>query len=215
MIALPLCTRSRVGLFAALVGVLASGCGGPAEELLAPPPPPPTPQERFDSLMTALRDYVGDQPSQVREAQDYAADPKGPVAVADFRVEESYEPPADGEEGPHVATVCFITKSSVTVTLPPSEREERASVRQDRDEQLKELGEGLEGVADLDSLIVPSPEALGDRIGATPTVEIENDDTRTCYELEYRDGKWEAVTELDRVEDPFYALAVEYALLRQ
>ncbi|MEN0110022.1 MAG: hypothetical protein AAF805_04800 [Planctomycetota bacterium] len=197
-----------------LLGLTASvGCGDPSEEALAPPPPPPTPAERFESLVAALKDYVGDQSSQARVAQQYAADPSGPVASGEFLVEESYQPPEG--KGPHIATLCFTTKSSVTVTLPPPSGAGREDANDQRSEQLKELGEGLEGVADLDSLIVPSPETLGARLGASPTVAIENDETRTCYELEYRDGKWEAVTELDRIEQPFYTLAVEYALLRQ
>lgn len=204
----------RSGVAVVLLLVFAGGCGGPAEEPLAPPPPRSA-AERFESLMKALRDYVGDQASQARVAGDYAADPMGPVANADFTVEEEYRPPADGAEGPHLATVCFITRSSVTVTLPPTEPAERKDISEERSKQLEELGEGLEGIADLDSLIVPSPEALGERIGASPTVEIENDETRTCYELEFRDGKWVALTELDRTEQPFYALAVEYALRRQ
>lgn len=209
------CRRNpfRTTLAIALPLAMLAGCGQPADENLAPPPSPPTPAERFEMLVTALKDYVGDRSSQQRVAEAYAADPTGPIANADFRVEETYFPPEG--DAPHTATICFITKSSVLVTLPQSDKQDRQDVSTDREEQLKELGEGLEGVADLDSLIVPSPDKLGARIGASPTVEIENDETRTCYGLEFRDGKWEAVTELDRREEPFYALAVEYALLRQ
>jgi hypothetical protein len=201
------------GPLAILVGSLI-GCG-PASEPVAPPPPPPTPEERFDRIVGALEDKLNDSAFGTADAvSDYNAPAGTPITAAKVEVKHTLTPP-DGEGGVHHAQLCFITKAKVTVTLPTKsdeeDDEEKPSSRRTSPEK-EPLGEGL---PDMDSLIVPSREEAASRLGSSGVHEIDPGVTQRCFELEFREGQWVLVSEVDKENEPFNALAIEYALKKQ
>jgi hypothetical protein len=108
----------------------------------------------------------------------------------------------------------LITKAKVIVTLPArsddDDEEKPTSRRKRKDEE--PLGEGLPA---MESLIVPSREEAANRLGSSGVHEIDPGVSQRCFELEHRDGKWVLVSEVDEENEPFNALAIEYALKKQ
>ena len=200
------------GALATLAGVLI-GCT-PAPKPTAPPPPP-TPEERFDRIVGALEEKLNDSAFGTADAvTDYNAPAGTPITDAKVEIKHTLTPPT-GEGGVHHAQLCLITKAKVTVTLPTKsdeddEKEESSPRRNPADE--KRLGEGLPS---MDSLIVPSREEAANRLGSSGVHEIDPGVTQRCFELEFRDGKWVLVSEVDQENEPFNALAIEYALKKQ
>jgi hypothetical protein len=199
----------RVG--ALLVGSLI-GCG-PTTEPVAPPPPP-SPEERFDRIVGALEEKLNDSAFGTADAvSDYNAPAGTPITAAKVEVKHTLTPP-DGEGGVHHAQLCLITKAKVTVTLPTKsdeEDEEKPTSRRKSGDK-EPLGEGLPA---MDSLIVPSREEAASRLGSSGVHEIDPGDTERCFELEFREGQWVLVSEVDKENEPFNALAIEYALKKQ
>ncbi len=189
------------------------GCG-PTSEPVTPPPPPPSPEERFDRIVGALEDKLNDSAFGTADAvSDYNAPAGTPITAAKVEVKHTLTPP-DGEGGVHHAQLCFITKAKVTVTLPTKSDEE------DDEEPAPRRRKGeeeslVEGLPSMDSLIVPSREEAASRLGSSGVHEIDPGDIERCFELEFREGQWVLVSEVDRENEPFNALAIEYALKKQ
>lgn len=194
-----------------IVGALV-GCG-PSPEPVKPAPATPTPQERFDRLVSALEEKLGD--SALGSGDVFAAynAPLGtPITDAKVKVKHSLTP-SGGEGGAPHAQLCLITEAKVRVTLPPKsgdddDEDESSSKKKEN----KSLGEGLPS---RESLVVPTREEAASRLGGSGVHEIDPGVTQRCFELEYRDGQWVLLTELDKENEPFNALAIEYALKKQ
>lgn len=201
------------GAFAFLVGSLI-GCG-PASEPVAPPPPPPSPEERFDRIVGALEEKLNDSAFGTADAvSDYNAPAGTPITAAKVEVKHTLTPP-EGEGGVHHAQLCFITKAKVTVTLPTRSDEDDEDEKPTSRRKSPEKEPVVEGLPDMDSLIVPSREEAASRLGSSGVHEIDPGVTQQCFEFEYRDGKWVLVSEVDEENEPFNALAIEYALKKQ
>lgn len=195
-----------------LLAVVALGCketstpGTSAQAV-----PIPTPEERFESIVETLKLKVenGDL-NAMNAVADFNAPVGTPVTDAKVRVSHELTPPsAEGE--PYRGVVSLTTKSTVTVVLPQPTDEESEAADAKRKARREELESNLEGVPDLDMLVAPS----ANRVTTTPIHEISPDESTSSFELEYRDGLWHLISELDRENEPFYAVAIEYALKRQ
>lgn len=196
-----------------LLAALASlGCEPPVErDAAAQADPLPTPEERFESIVTTLkRQLENEKLSGLNAKTQYNSPPGSPITNAKVRVLHELIPP-ESEGEPYRGVVSLSTKSTVTVVLAEPSGEEAADSAAKRKAKLAELETDLEGVADLDTLMSPSAS----RAAASPIHEIKPDETASRFELEYRDGLWRLVSELDRENEPFYAVAIEYALKRQ
>lgn len=206
----------RLVLAAALPLLLVcSGCETSSSDGLAEAPAPPTAEERFDRIVTILEDRIeGGSLGTAEAVADYNAPPGTPVTNATVRVDHELTPPSDDNDI-HRGNVCLTTNSRVTIVLPTPTEEERDATSAKRSSELAELESELDGVVDLDSLVTPSTDGLASRLGSSPIHEIEPGETQRCYEFEFRDGKWVLLTELDRENEPFYAIAIEYALRKQ
>lgn len=199
----------RLGLVCLVMAI--AGCDTPASKPAVVAEPPPTPEERFDSLVQTLKRQIENGALDgINAGRDYNAPAGTPVTKARVRITHELTPPVtDGE--PYRGVVCFVTKSKVTVVLAQPTEEESAEADAKRKAKRAELETDLEGVPDLDMLVAPS----ANRLAASPIHEIEPDETNSCFEFEYRDGLWRLVSELDRDNEPFYAIAIEFALKRQ
>lgn len=207
-------SATRLSRFAILplLAVVALGC----EETLAPDAaaqadPLPTPEERFESIVSTLKRQVenGDL-NAMNAVADYNTPAGMPVTEAKVRVSHELTPPtAEGE--PYRGVVLLTTKSTVTIVLPRPTEDETDAADAKRKARREELEASLEGVPDLDMLVAPS----SNRVTTTPIHEISPDESTSRFEMEYRDGLWHLVSELDPVNEPFYAVAIEYALKRQ
>lgn len=205
-----LCWRGQNAGLLVLV-VLLAGCDQAETKRSATVDPPPTPEERFESIVKTLRRQLESDDLSVGVAGgDYNAEPGVPVTNATVRVTQELIPPA-AEGQPYRGVICLRTKSKVTVVLPQPTEEEAEKDKAKRKAQRDELESELEGVADLDMLVAPK----ADRFSSSPIHEIEPDETESCYDLEYREGRWVLLSELDEENEPFYAIAIEYAMKRQ
>lgn len=204
-----------VALSLALPLLLLSGCELSSTSELAEVPEPPTAEERFGQMVRVLEDRIeGGSLGTADVVADYQAPVGTPVTDATIRVDHELTPPS-GEADPYRGSICFTSNSKVTVVLPTPTEEERDAVSNKRNAEVAQLESELDGVVDLDSLVVPDTDGLASRLGSSPIHEIEPGETRRCYEFEFRDGKWVLLTELDRENEPFYAVAIEYALRKQ
>ena len=200
------------GVLALLVGSLV-GCDR-ASETVEPPPAPPTPEERFERIIGALEEKLNDSAFGTADAiTDYNAPAGTPITDAKVEVKHTLTPP-EGEGGVHHAQLCLITKAKVTVTLPTKSDDEEDDEPAPRRKKANDapLGEGLPS---MESLIVPSREEAASRLGTSGVHEIDPGDSERCFELEYREGQWVLVSEVDKENEPFNALAIEYALKKQ
>ncbi|QDT67157.1 hypothetical protein MalM25_00540 [Planctomycetes bacterium MalM25] len=186
-----------------------SGCTEPARPP-APPKAPPTAEESFAKIVGTLTQRIENEPLVSGGQLD--APPGTPVADARVYVSHELAPAVEGE--PRRGSICFSTKAKVTVVLPPPNEEDQKQDRAKTESEVAELQAELEGVADIDSLVVPTTEGLNSRLGKSPIHEITPDD-ESCYELEHRDGRWELLTELDKENEPFFALEMEFAIKKQ
>lgn len=186
-----------------------AGCTEPAPP--APPKAPPTAEERFATIVQTLKRRIENEPLVTGGQID--APPGTPIADARARVSHELAPEVEGE--PRRATICLSTSSTVTVVLPPPKEGDKARDQAKTQSEVSELQAELEGVADLDSLVVPTTDGLNSRLGKSPIHEIKPDETQSCYELEYRDGRWKLLTELDEENEPFFALVIEFAVKKQ
>ncbi len=199
--------RSTVCLFAPIVLL---GCSSPTPP--APPMAPPTAEERFDTIVQTLKRRIENEPMVGGAGLD--SPPGTPIADSTARVSHELTPPA-GEGEPYRAVVHLTTTSKVTVVLPPPSEEDQKKDQAKTNAQVAELKSDLEGVGDLDALVVPTTEGLNSRFSKSPIHEITPEESRSSYELEFRNGRWELLTELDEENEPFYALAIEFALKTQ
>ncbi|QDV76351.1 hypothetical protein K2D_45840 [Planctomycetes bacterium K2D] len=202
-------------ILGALMFGLVAGCE-PAPEPVEPPPPPPTPEERFERIVGALEDKLNDSAFGTADAvAEYDAPAGTPITAAKVKVKHTITPP-DGEDDVPRAQLCLITKAKVTVTLPTKsekeESDEESSSRRQKRADDEPLGEGM---PPMESLIVPSREEAASRLGSSGVHEIDPGETQRCFNLEYRDDRWVLVSEVDEENEPFNALAIEYALKKQ
>ena len=203
------------GALAVLVGLLV-GCD-PAREPAAPPATPPTAEERFERIVGALEEKINDSSFGTADAMgDYNAPLGTPITNAKVEIKHTLTPP-DGEGGVHRAQLCLITKAKVTVTLPPKtdgedEGDDKPTSQRKQRADEEPLGEGLPS---REALIVPSREEAANRLGSSGVHEIDPGVAQRCFDLEFRDGRWVLVSEVDKENEPFNALAIEYALKKQ
>lgn len=216
----PSVARLRVALPVCVVACLlvaAGGCKDPAQQqAAAEEPTPPTADERFERIVDSLKRHIENQPLTATSdtVGAYNAEPGTPITDAKIQVEHELAPVgADGE--PRRAVICLRSRSKVTVVLPQPTEDEANQADSRRNRELTDLQDELKGVADLDSLVVPSKQSLAAKLSSSPVHEIEPDEDSSCYELEFRDGRWELLTELDGENEPFNKLAIEFALKRQ
>ncbi len=188
-----------------------AGCSPPPEP--EAPPPPPTPEERFEQIVNALEEKLNDSAfGSAGAAAEYGAPLGTPITDAKIKVKHTLTPLTAADDVPH-AQLCLITEAKVTVTLPPSSKdgdEESGGRKKKADD--KDLGDGLPS---MESLVVPSRDAAASRLGGSGIHEIDPGVSQRCFDLEYRDGKWVLVSEVDEDDEPFNALAIEYALKKQ
>ena len=178
------------------------------------PPPPPTAEERFTTIVESLKRRVENRSLTASDTIGaYNGKPGTPITDATVRVSHELLPESDDGE-PRRAVVCFETKSKVTVVLPQADESEKAGAERRRSREIDEMQEDLAGVADLDSLVVPSTKGLTSPLNS-PVHELDQGEESRCFEMEFRDGRWELLTELDRENEPFYSLQIEFALKRQ
>lgn len=187
-----------------------AGCSTPAPP--APPTPPPTAEERFETIVQTLKQKIEDEPIVGGATLD--SPPGTPIADSRVRVSHELTPPASEGEPPR-GVVCLTTRSTVTVVLPPPSEEDQKRDQAKTKSRVAELEGDIEGVGDLEALVVPTTDGLKSRLSKSPIHEIKPDETKSCYEFEFRDGRWELLTELDEENEPFYALAIEFALKTQ
>lgn len=200
---------------ACLLAVAACGCAGEAAPTADAPAAPPTAEERFERIVRTLEDRLEDGSlNAASAAADAAAAPGSPVTDATVRVSHEVFP-RSSEGAPQRAKVCITTKAKVLVALPSETEEEKEEAKKEELEERERLEKELDGIADLDSLKIPKSDGLAGRLGSSSVHEINQGDVQRCFELEYREGKWELLTELDRENEPFNALAIEYALRKQ
>lgn len=204
-------TAGRLALLAGFV-CLAVGCESEPEPVKAPPAPP-TPEESFEQIVGALEEKLSDTSFGTADAiTDYNAPPGTPITDATVRVKHQLTPP-DGEGGVYRAQLCIITEATVTVTLPPpTEGDDEPGRKKSED---KTPDSDLDGMPSMDSLIVPRPGEVAGRLGGSGVHEIDPGVIQRCFDLEHRDGKWVLLSKLDRENEPFNALAIEYALKKQ
>ncbi|MEO0528966.1 MAG: hypothetical protein AAF266_00165 [Planctomycetota bacterium] len=194
---------------------LLAGCESSSTSDIADAPAPPTAEERFGRIVRILEDRIeGGSLGVADVVSEYEAPVGTPVTDATIRVDHELIPPASDDE-PYRGEVCLTSTSKVTVVLPTPTEEEREAATKKRSAEVAQLESELEGVVDLDSLVVPDTDGLAGRLGSSPIHEISPGETQRCYEFEFRDGKWVLLTELDRENEPFYAIAIEYALRKQ
>lgn len=204
-----------LGLALALASLSLTGCDEPREREPTEPRVQSA-EERFETMVNLLKRTIEQgNLSDTSSVADFNAAPGIPVTTAKFRVDHELEPPTkDGT--PRKATVCFRTRSKVIVTLPGPSDEEMESDRAKTKSRIEEAEEGgIEGVPDMESLIVPERSGMSSRIGQSPVHEIDSGEEKTCYPLEFREGRWQLVEPLDDDDDPFYSSIIEYALKRQ
>jgi hypothetical protein len=187
------------------------GCAPSAEP--EAPPPPPTAEERFERIVGALEEKLNDSAfGAAGAATEYDAPLGTPITDAKVKVKHTLTPPS-GDAGVPRAQLCLITDAKVTVTLPPKSVDDAEETsRRKRKSNDEELGEGLPSI---ESLVVPSREEAASRLGGSGIHEIDPGVTQSCFDLEYRDGQWVLLSELDQENEPFNALAIEYALKKQ
>lgn len=182
----------------------------------APPPPPPTPEERFERIVSTLEDRLENTSlSGASVVADYNAPLGTPIAQAKVRVDHELKKPASPDE-PYRGVICLSTPDSkVTVVLPEPSEEEKAEAAAKKASKRAQLQDEIEGSPELEALVVPTTDDLAGRMNTSPIHEIKATDTKSCFELEYHDGRWVLVTELDEENEPFYAFAIEYAMGKQ
>ena len=166
-----------------------------------PAPPPPTAEERFDNLVQALKRQFNNIDPLPPSMSDYNSPAGVPVTSSKTTVEHELIPPS--EEGqPYRAVVTLNTRSTVTVVLPFKEKEE--------DETPGDEDQETDGQA---AGVSPSSDTI-DRLGNSPIRTVPHEDVRRL-ELEFQEGKWVLLTEIDEENEPFTAAALDYALMRQ
>ncbi len=209
-------TRFWVGRFApvlGLIGLMLAGCDEPVSEN-ATPISAPTAEERFERLIGVLRQSVeGRAITDASAVKDFNAAPGVPVTNGKLRVEEELIPPSQEGE-PYKAVICLSTKSTVMVVLPETDEADKSKDRAETKARVDDAKEGLEGVPDMESLVVPNADAVRRSLASSPIHSIESDESKSCYQLEFRDGRWEQVQGPEE-DDEFFSLAIEYALKMQ
>ncbi|WP_146444194.1 hypothetical protein [Botrimarina colliarenosi] len=196
-----------------LLAALTVGCDDSQEDK-TPPPPPPTPEERFAMIVGALEEQLEDSSFGTAEAiADYNSPPGTPITDATVKVEHELTPP-EGDDGVYRAQLCIITDATVTITLPTPSQEEKDAAKDQRADA-NHSNPDIAGMPSIDALKVPSIEGLNGRVGSSSVHEIDPGVTQRCFDLEFRDNRWVLLTELDRENEPFNALAIEYALKKQ
>lgn len=196
--------RSAAG-FVVTLAVIA-GCDGVGSVDSPAPPPPPTPAERFERFLTTLKRKVQDPSLRASSAAaDYGAEPGTPVTDWATTIEHDYQP-STGDQPPRAA-VTLVTKSTVTMVLPKRESESDS----DGKGRSRDSGKS-DGAGELGAIVSPAPSPS--RLPASSIQTLPNEQ-KTRLELEYRGDAWVLLTELDRIDQPFTAAAVEYALRRQ
>ena len=211
---------SRPAFFRSTLLLLAAaviGCeSGSSSADNTPPPKPPTPEERFESIVSALRRHLEDESLGAAVAvADYNGGLGRPSATAKISVESEFIAPTTEDEPYRAVIGLMLSDTKVTVVSPlPSKEDVQDEKKRQRDE-IGRLEEELDGVADLDSLIVPDRAAASAQTAGSRVSEIEPEDDKSLYDLEFRDGRWELLTELDRENEPLFAAAMEFALRQQ
>lgn len=188
------------------------GCSEPETEKPSKPAISLSPEERFEAFLSTLRRQIEDDSMGSFQASNEFNAPVGtPVTNAKIEVESELIKP-EGEAESYRARVCLINNSKVTVVLPGPSEEEVAEAKAEQEKEIEQLEQELEGVGELDSLLTPPKLASS---GGTTIHEIKSEEDTNCYELEFREGRWELISELDRENKPFYASVIEYSLKRQ
>jgi hypothetical protein len=207
------------GRFAAVAWLLLSaaaltGCEQERKKA-ASVPPPLTPEERFEIVVDTLEEQINDGSLDAATATSEANSPPGtPITNATVRVSHEVFP-RKSDTGPLQAKICLTTKAKVVVAIPPPTEQEKQAAEEERVTKQSQYDENLDGIADLESLKVPKSGGLTGRLGSSSIHEMDQGEVQSCYEFEFRDGKWELTTELDREKEPFNSLAIEYALRKQ
>lgn len=203
------CRRAAL-LVAPFLIAVSVGCEKESARVDAPQPVViETPEQRFDRIIESLKRHVEDEAlGDAGALLSYDAPPGTPVTDATTRVTHEITPPA-AEGEPYRATISLLTQSTVTMVLPQKSEEEK----QQEEQAEAGLGEEIEGIPSLESLKVPSLDSSA-AMGGSAIQTLPGEQVST-FELEFRDGKWELLTELDFKNEPFFATAIEYAIKLQ
>ena len=166
--------------------------------------------------MASLRRHLEDESLGATVAvADYNAGLGRPSATGRVSVESELIPPTSEGELYRAVIGLKLTDTKVTVVSPLPSKEELQDEKKRQREELDRLEDELEGVADLDSLVTPSRNTASAQATSSRVSEIEPEDDKSLFNLEFRDGRWELLTELDRENEPLFAVAMEYALKQQ
>ncbi len=176
----------------------------------------PGPEESFELIVETFRRGVEDVPIGfvVRRESGHSR------MVGKNDVKHELIPPSKEGE-PYKAIITVDSKSSYSIQRSGSSDDDDAKQNNNGDETADELANDPGGVEVFDSdLVNPSPSGgstRGNSEGAAePIVRRQADDwPARKYELEYRSGRWELLTELDPETEQSIQNAFDQALNTQ
>lgn len=207
-------SSSRFAAALSVVGLMLVGCNepesdGPATVTI------PTAEERYERIVDILQQQVaGRSLTDTSAVNDFGSVAGMPVTDGRVRLQEEMIPP-EKEGEPYRAVICLSTRSTVTVVLPQDDESDKAAEKAATQSRVEDAKAGLEEVSDMESLVVPKGDSLRRSLSKSPIHEIESDESKSCFPLEFRGDRWELANPIDEDEDELFSLAIEYALKMQ
>lgn len=185
--------------------LLSVGCQQEQPPAVVAEAPEPTPEERFNALVEAIKHQHDTQSNDAAFDEEGKIDPATPITSSRASIEHLYLA-TGGAEGRPKGVVTIHTQASATVLLPLSDPDE---------DEPEPLGDSAAATSEAEGpdLALAKEDALK-RLRISPIQTVETEHVREIV-FEYVEGKWELITKLDKENEPFTAMAVEYALLRQ